>query len=662
MANESAIRVRAKAFRVRIAFLIYAHAKMDGKSETGQKKEVMSLHVETDKKPCHSVFDNAIWSFKGLLREAPLAFVAMALQMPLHIFLAYGAVYLPALVVGEVTGGESLAHGARRMGILLLMMLAADILLLFLHAVSDTSQTIYRKQKTVELNRKSMDCFYQIYEKKENRDLHDRAIWATTQWNGALPVCDLPKRSLKLVESIGCYCLFGSVISFVSPALVPILTIAPLVNWFCARLYRRWEYANRGKWADIDRRLEYVQRMPGDFQAAKDIRVYGLADWFKETFKGLARQRLAWEKRQTGREFLSRIADLAVILFRDGAAYALLIHMTLSGEITVDGFVLYFSAISMFASFVGNIVEEWNGMHTSSLSICDYRQYLDLPEWNGTGEADVDRHLRGAPEITFEHVSFCYEGAEEETLRDIHFTVKPGEKIALVGLNGAGKTTLVKILCGLYRPTGGEIRINGVPARHFARKDYYRLFSPVFQEVKTAFFTLAETVAGDFGGKVDLEKARECMRLAGLGEKIDQLPRGIHTKLDKQVNQDGTELSGGQLQKLMLARALYKNAPILVLDEPTAALDPIAENQIYLQYNRMSKDKTSLFISHRLASTQFCDRILYMKEGRIAEEGTHEQLLQLGGEYSRLYQMQSCWYREDYEGDESDAGKRKVGK
>ena len=169
-------------------------------------------------------------------------------------------------------------------------------------------------------------------------------------------------------------------------------------------------------------------------------------------------------------------------------------------------------------------------------------------------------------------------------------------------------------------------------------------------------------MAGDFGGKVDLEKARECMRLAGLGEKIDQLPRGIHTKLDKQVNQDGTELSGGQLQKLMLARALYKNAPILVLDEPTAALDPIAENQIYLQYNRMSKDKTSLFISHRLASTQFCDRILYMKEGRIAEEGTHEQLLQLGGEYSRLYQMQSCWYREDYEGDESDAGKRKVGK
>lgn len=599
-------------------------------------------------RPYRGVFDNTVWSFKAIFKDAPLAFVWMVLQAPLYIFLTWGAVYLPALAVGEVTGGESLLHGARRMGALLLPMLAADAVLLFVNALSETSLSAYRKSKTVELNRKSMDCFYQVYEKKENRDLHDRAVWAVMQWNGALPVCDLPRRSLKLVENIGCYCLFGSVISFVSPALVPILTAAPLVNYICARLYRKWEYANRGKWADIDRRLEYVQRMPGDFQSAKDIRIYGLADWFKNTYRGLARERLTWEKRQTVREFLSRIADLAVILLRDGAAYALLIYMTLAGEITVEGFVLYFSSVSMFASFVGNIIEEWNGMHTSSLMICDYRQYLDLPEWDGTGEEDVEKHLQGAPEIVFEHVSFRYEGAGRDTLDDIHFTIKPGEKIALVGLNGAGKTTLVKLLCGLYRPTRGEIRINGVPTGHFARRDYYRLFSPVFQEVKTAFFSLAETVAGEIGDGVDFGRAQACMRLAGLGDKIDALPRGIHTRLDKQVNQDGVELSGGELQKLMLARALYKDAPILVLDEPTAALDPIAENQIYLQYNRMAQDRTSLFISHRLASTQFCDRILYLKEGKIIQEGTHRQLLEQGGEYSELYQMQSCWYREDY--------------
>jgi len=275
-----------------------------------------------------------------MLKGAPVLFGLMVLQVPLNIFLAWGAVYLPALVVGEVTRGESLANGAWRMGILLLLMLAADTLMLFFTGMSQSGLSRYRYQKIGELDRKSMDCFYQIYEKKENRDLHDRAVWATAQWNGALPVCDLPRRSLKLAENIGCYCLFGSVITIVSPWLAPILTIAPLVNWFCARLYRKWEYANRGKWADIERKLEYVQRMPSDFEAAKDIRIYGLAGWLRETYRGLARERLKWEKRQTWREFLSRIADLVVILLRDGAAYALLIRMTLAGEITVDGFVL----------------------------------------------------------------------------------------------------------------------------------------------------------------------------------------------------------------------------------------------------------------------------------------------------------------------------------
>ena len=186
----------------------------------------------------------------------------------------------------------------------------------------------------------------------------------------------------------------------------------------------------------------------------------------------------------------------------------------------------------------------------------------------------------------------------------------------------------------------------------FCREEYYRLFSPVFQNVQTAFFSLAETVAGSTGENVDRARAESCMRRAGLGKKLDSLPRGIDTRLDKQVNKEGIELSGGEAQKLMMARALYKNAPVLVLDEPTAALDPIAENEIYLQYRDMTEGKTSLFISHRLASTQFCGRVLFLQEGRITEEGTHRQLLEKGGEYASLYEIQSCWYRKEYKGGE----------
>ena len=458
----------------------------------------------------------------------------------------------------------------------------------------------------------------------------------------------MPRQVTELIKSVICYVLFGSVISVVSPWLVPLLTVAPAVNWFCVRACQRYEYRNRDKCTDIHRKMDYVRERAADFSAGKDIRIYGMAEWFIRLYKNLDRKISYRDSQLIRRRFLSRIADLVVILLRDGGAYLLLISMMLDGEITVDKFVLYFAAISSFATWVGDIINGWNRLHASSLRICDLREFLELEEYEGLGEANIEEYLQSAPGIVFDHVSFRYEGAEMDTIRDLSLTIKPGEKIALVGANGAGKTTLVKLLCGLYQPTSGEIRINGTPVKKFGVKDYYRLFSPVFQDIRTGFFSLAQTVAGTAGEQLDEKRAEACMRMAGLSEKLDSLPEGIHTKLDKQLHETGTELSGGEAQKLMLARALYKDAPVLVLDEPTAALDPIAEGQIYQEYQRMTEGKSALFISHRLASTCFCDRILYMENGVIAEEGTHQALMEQGGKYSELYELQSCWYREDY--------------
>ena len=336
---------------------------------------------------------------------------------------------------------------------------------------------------------------------------------------------------------------------------------------------------------------------------------------------------------------------LLVILIRDGAAYALLIIMTARGEMSPDRFVLCFAAISSFAGFIGGIVSSFSGMRETSLVICDLREYLDLPDMDGTGDAKAEDVTSG-PEIVFDNVCYRYEGAEEDTIHDLFLTIRPCEKIALVGENGAGKTTLVKLLCGLYRPTSGEIRINGNTVGDFRNADCYTLFSPVFQDIRTSVFTLAETVSGRWESETDMSRAEECMRKAGLGGKIDSLTLGIHTPLDKQVNENGVELSGGELQKLMLARALYKDAPVLVLDEPTAALDPLAENAVYQNYNEMSAGKTAVFISHRLASCRFCDRIVYLDGGRITESGSHDELMKLGGRYAAMFDMQSVWYRE----------------
>ena len=249
-------------------------------------------------------------------------------------------------------------------------------------------------------------------------------------------------------------------------------------------------------------------------------------------------------------------------------------------------------------------------------------------------------------EIRLEDVSYRYPGAQKDTISHMNLTLHPGEKLAMVGLNGAGKTTLVKLICGFFDPTQGRVLLNGQDIRQYNRKEYYGLFAAVFQSFSVVDCTVAQNVAQE-AKEIDRERVARCLEQAGLLEKVGELPQGMNTYLGRELYEEGVELSGGQNQRLMLARALYKNADILLLDEPTAALDPIAENDIYMRYSRMTEGKTALFISHRLASTQFCDRILFLKDGLIAEEGTHRSLLEQGGEYAKLFEIQSRYYREE---------------
>ena len=589
-----------------------------------------------------------------LLKYSRAAFFITALFIPINIGLRYLEIYLPSLVVSEVTNGQTLNHSLLSIGIVMLLILLGNMIVQALGHIRNSTLGIYRYKMTDLVTRKQLSMFYQTYEQKEVRDLANRASIATQMWDGVQPLTDIVYSGFGMIENLLGYILFGSVISFASPWLVPILTVAPIVNILSVKAYNKWEYAHRSKMTDLNQKLGHVEELPDDFAAAKDIRIYSMASWLRECYRDLSDQRSKWDRNVVKKSFLSRIADLVVILIRDGGAYALLIHMFYSGKIGIDEFVLYFAAISSFASWVGGIISCWNKANTVSLKLCDFRDFVDYPEYDGSGIAKAADHMNTVPEIEFKNVSFRYDGAEQDTIHDLSFKIKSGEKLALVGLNGAGKTTLVKLLCGLYRPTSGEIFFNGIPLSDFKREDYYKLISPVFQEIRTAFFSLAETVSGKSTAETDLEKAETCMRQAGLGAKIDALPDGIHTKLNKKVHENGTELSGGEAQKLMLARALYKDAPLLILDEPTAALDPIAESKIYNEFNVMAKNKTSLFISHRLASTSFCDRIILLENGNITEEGTHQELMGANGTYKGLFDIQSCWYKEDMEGGDGE--------
>ena len=607
----------------------------------------MKKEKKTKKKPYRSMFSNSIWSVRTQWKYGRVFLLILVLGVPIEVALGYGNVYLPSLVVREGTGGRPFEDIIVTVGFFLLMLTMLNLCKTVMNMFQGGQEECYRDRIVFLVRKKSLDCFYENFEKKNVRDLQSRAMESLNSGNRAITA--LPTTVFALIQNVISYLLFGGMIASFSPILLPIVMIAPILNYFFARIYNNWEHSRRSEWSDVTQKLRYVEAMPGDFAAAKDIRIYGLIDWFTETYRSLHLQCNVWEKQKSAGQFFARLPSLLVILLRDSLAYGILISMALKSQITVDEFILYFSAISSFATFFGNIINSWNALHQYSLKICDLREYLDMnTDAEVCVEASVEVHLNSAPEIVFDHVSFRYDGAEHDMICDFSLTIPKGESVALVGLNGAGKTTLVKLLCGLYHPTCGEIRINGVAADQFSSNDYYRLFSPVFQDAETAFFTLAETVAARLDETVDEERAENCLRMAGLGEKLDALPKGIHTKLDKQLHVDGIELSGGEKQKLMMARALYKDAPILVLDEPTAALDPIAENAIYEEYRNMTKNKTSLFISHRLASTRFCDKVIYMSDGKIVEIGTHEELLARGQEYSRLYEIQSCWYRDDF--------------
>lgn len=255
--------------------------------------------------------------------------------------------------------------------------------------------------------------------------------------------------------------------------------------------------------------------------------------------------------------------------------------------------------------------------------------------------------VREGMEYTIElrDVTFGYTGIEKPVFEHFNLTIPAGEKLAVVGLNGAGKTTLVKLICGFYDPDEGEIRLNGVNVKEFNRRAYYRLFAGVFQNFSILPGSIWLNVSQKAHG-VDREKALSCIEKAGLLEKIESLPKGMDSLLDKTVFHDAEEMSGGEMQRLMLARLLYRNSPVIVLDEPTAALDAIAENDVYQRYQELTKGHTSVYISHRLASTRFCDRIILIQNGKIIEEGSHEELMELGESYAKLFEIQSKYYRE----------------
>lgn len=440
--------------------------------------------------------------------------------------------------------------------------------------------------------------------------------------------------------------VYLALLSGLNPWLCVLTALTAVVSYFSTRNINEWGYRHREEGAKITRSLHYLRNTAESREFGKDIRIFGLRQWLTDLYDSALRLNYAFLEKRERAYLTANLIDLALLLVRNGAAYAYLLWLTVTRGLPVSEFLLYFGAASGFAQWVTGLMEQFALLRKQSLDISTIREFLELPEPFRFEEGiPLEKRLDMPYELRLEDVSYRYPGAEKNTIAHMSLTLHPGENLAIVGLNGAGKTTLVKLLCGFLDPTGGRVLLNGQDIRQYNRRDYYKLFEAVFQDFSVLSCTVAENVAQAMDG-IDEEKVRYCLDQAGLTEKITSLPAGIKTHVGRDVYLDGVEFSGGQTQRLMLARALYKDAPILVLDEPTAALDPIAEDDIYQKYNEMTRGRTSLFISHRLASTRFCDRILFLENGRVAEEGTHDQLMAQNGGYAKLFAVQSKYYKE----------------
>lgn len=611
----------------------------------------------------HGIFSNYWYLYKGFFKVSRWNILIVAMVLP-GVFAGYVQLYIPKTAVALVMEQVSVQ---KLVGTLLMMQLGYFLLSECENvglSLFNNQGLKYRHVLEERMLHKICNTAYSDLEDPDYKAKLARAQHLYLHWERDARECI--RTSLYILHLLLMIVIDSGLLSRLHPVVVAALVLGGGLQYLVEKLPFAWEKKHRAFWEPLERKLSYISERMSSFPHAKDLRLYAADRWLMPKYAGMLRERRYWKKRQRNQAAAYNMAVISVEMARQAVVYGFLIWSVLEKRVKPDDFVLYTGLALSLSNSLGQIAGWFKDLREKELSISDYRAMMSMPDsrrqvWE-RGQAPCEEGgAETAPEngvgipagqdpgIRFSHVFFRYQGAEEDTLKDVDFEIAPGEKIALVGLNGAGKTTLIKLLCGMYEPSEGEILLNGKPSACWSLEEWYRLFSVVFQDIGVIPATIVENVAACAPEDADRERVKKCLERAGLMELVEGLPHGMDTYLPKEIFQEGVNLSGGETQKLLLARAIYREAPILVLDEPTAALDPKAENQLYLRYNELTKGRTSLFISHRLSSTRFCDRILMLEGGRVVEAGSHEELMEKKGVYYHLFQVQSHYYQNDRE-------------
>lgn len=605
---------------------------MSGKK--GKKKKA--------EKPQYGMGSNVLYLLR-LSREVPGLLLQRSCLVLVSVIISVTSLYMSPTLLRILELHQSLERFLGTLCAFALVLVAASAVKGYLEQ-QNVRLIVSREVLLDRISAKAGTCSYPLLQNDFFRNKWEKSMNATNNNQSAAE--DIWRTMFRILQNLICFVIYLALLTQVNPFLIGITLVTTGLGYLVSYHYVQKDYQFQEEASKPSRGGFWVFNATRNPKLAKDVRIFGMRDWLEGMYAKYRKLAEDVQKRRARNNILADIISLALDFLRGAVAYAYLLFITLRGNLSAGEFLLYFTAVGGFTSWITGILSGFTTLHRQSIEISMIREFCQFPEpfrMEGGRELTVD--TQGVYELELRDVSYQYPTGKKPVLEHFNLKVRSGEKLAVVGVNGAGKTTLIKLLCGFLDPDRGAVLLNGVDIREYNRRDYYCLFSAVFQDFSILGGSIAENVAQCT--TPDMGKAWSCLERAGVRERIERLPGGLDAKLEKKVYPEAVELSGGETQRLMMARMLYKDAPVILLDEPTAALDALAEQDIYERYNELTRGRTSVYISHRLASTRFCDRVILLEDGGIREEGTHEQLLALGGRYAELFQVQSKYYREE---------------
>ena len=546
--------------------------------------------------------------------------------------------YIPKAMIDAIDNGVTVGNMTVIVALLSLLLTLTIWLDPFMKELVRGGARIVRMRYAVAAFRKTLTTDYVNIESFEGREKQKRAeAFYNARFSSGADFVEQCAHFLVCVIGV----IASSVLLYkVNYFMILLILLTCVCEFFLLKYLKTKQSETTDNYSKLSGKFEYFYKLSKNAEASKDIKLYDFSDYLVKTAADFIYQIEHINAKYTKQSAAISGVRALLNLVRELVAYAYLTYLVLKNRLSVSDFIFCFGIITGFSNWIMNLVFSFMEISRCCTDCALYREFVEESVSEGKPAVDFGE----VRSIEFSNVFFTYPASDTETIRNMSFKVNKGENIAIVGENGAGKTTAIKLLCGLYYPSEGDILINGRSSKEFSSDSYFDLFSAVFQDYCFMPMTIAENITAE--QSYDKERLFAAFDKAGITDKINSLSEKENTLMVKDVYKNAADFSGGEKQKLLLAKAVYKNAPVLILDEPTAALDPISENELYLKYNELTEDKISFFISHRLSSTRFCDRILFIKDGAVAESGTHEELMAKKGAYYRMYQTQSMYYRE----------------